>query len=134
MDNNCLCMIIFRKYGLRSTFFQFSLNFSTLLLIADKRSPLQCCSGWVDRGERSTLQKQYFEQRKRQQQHQQAARVEYFPDEEKICQEQNNNNQSLDVLSLLNLSTVTQGGSSGRPSGESYCNFNLLDSGVSSNG
>lgn len=51
-------------------------------------------------------QKQYFEQRKRQQQKQQTG-AESFADGTNFCTHQDNN-RSLDILSLLNLSTVVQ--------------------------
>ncbi|KAL6978989.1 hypothetical protein U1Q18_020654, partial [Sarracenia purpurea var. burkii] len=53
-------------------------------------------------------QKQYFEQRKRQQQQQQATGLETFSEGENMGSQMPNNNRSLDVLSLLNLSTVVQ--------------------------
>ncbi|XP_028056638.1 uncharacterized protein LOC114260669 isoform X14 [Camellia sinensis] len=52
-------------------------------------------------------QKQYFEQRKRQQQ-QQTTGLDSFSDGMNTCSQHQNNNRSLDILSLLNLSTVVQ--------------------------
>ncbi|KAA8543646.1 hypothetical protein F0562_021608 [Nyssa sinensis] len=52
-------------------------------------------------------QKQYFEQRKRQQQ-QQTTGVESYFDGMNTCSQHQTNNRSLDVLSLLNLSTNVQ--------------------------
>ncbi|CAL5388342.1 unnamed protein product [Camellia sinensis] len=50
---------------------------------------------------------QYFEQRKRQQQ-QQTTGLDSFSDGMNTCSQHQNNNRSLDILSLLNLSTVVQ--------------------------
>ncbi|KAA8527987.1 hypothetical protein F0562_035144 [Nyssa sinensis] len=52
-------------------------------------------------------QKQYFEQRKRQQQ-QQTTGLESYSDGMNTCSQHQTNNRSLDVLSLLNLSTNVQ--------------------------
>ncbi|KAL2486224.1 hypothetical protein Adt_30980 [Abeliophyllum distichum] len=52
-------------------------------------------------------QKQYFEQRKRQQQ-QQAAGLENHADGRHSCSQHHGNERSLDILSFMNLSTVTQ--------------------------
>ncbi|KAL2508215.1 uncharacterized protein Fot_31862 [Forsythia ovata] len=54
-----------------------------------------------------TVQKQYFEQRKRQQQ-QQAAGSENHADGRHSCSQHHGNERSLDILSFMNLSTVTQ--------------------------
>ncbi|KAH7864793.1 hypothetical protein Vadar_033924 [Vaccinium darrowii] len=53
-------------------------------------------------------QRQYFEQRKRQQQLQQATGLETFSDGVNMSSQYLDNNRSLDILSLLNLSTVVQ--------------------------
>ncbi|XP_059291476.1 uncharacterized protein LOC132044956 [Lycium ferocissimum] len=60
----------------------------------------------VDTSRRSTQkrQKQYFEQRKRQEQQKKDARESFF-DEKSPCNQQEKNNRSLDILSLLNIST-----------------------------
>ncbi|KAK4419812.1 hypothetical protein Salat_2394100 [Sesamum alatum] len=52
-------------------------------------------------------QKQYFEQRKRQQQHQPAG-LESYADGKRSCTLHSDNNRSLDILSLVNVSTVAQ--------------------------
>ncbi|KAM6597597.1 hypothetical protein CsatA_008121 [Cannabis sativa] len=66
---------------------------------------LECCNGWEDRGGKSLLQKQYFEQRKRQQQCQpQTERCETYADEMDISRQQQKEHRSLDILSILNLS------------------------------
>ncbi|KAL0389139.1 UNVERIFIED_CONTAM: hypothetical protein Scaly_0271000 [Sesamum calycinum] len=51
-------------------------------------------------------QKQYFEQRKRQQQ--QPAGLESYADGKRSCTLHSENNRSLDILSLVNVSTVSQ--------------------------
>ncbi|XP_052186594.1 uncharacterized protein LOC127797600 isoform X3 [Diospyros lotus] len=53
-------------------------------------------------------QKKYFEQRKRQEEHQQTTGVENFSDGMTTSSQHQNNTRSLDILSLLNLSTVVQ--------------------------
>lgn len=63
-------------------------------------------------------QKQYFEQRKRQQQQQQTAESESYGDGTSTCSQHQNEQRSLDVLSLLNWSTVSQECRSACPSGE----------------
>nr|XP_033511964.1 uncharacterized protein LOC104096065 isoform X2 [Nicotiana tomentosiformis] len=64
----------------------------------------QCYNGCVGQGGKSILQQQYFEQRKRQEQQKKDARESFF--EEKIrCNQQEKSSRSLDIRSLLNLST-----------------------------
>ncbi|XP_015158435.1 uncharacterized protein [Solanum tuberosum] len=60
----------------------------------------------VDTSRRSTQkrQKQYFEQRKWQEQQKKNARESFF-DEKSPCNQQEKNSRSLDILSLLNVST-----------------------------
>ncbi|KAK4731150.1 hypothetical protein R3W88_024138 [Solanum pinnatisectum] len=60
----------------------------------------------VDTSRRSTQkrQKQYFEQRKWQEQQKKKARESFF-DEKSPCNQQEKNSRSLDILSLLNVST-----------------------------
>lgn len=60
----------------------------------------------VDTSRRSTQkrQKQYFEQRKWQEQQNKNARESFF-DEKSSCNQQEKNSRSLDILSLLNVST-----------------------------
>ncbi|XP_060216914.1 uncharacterized protein LOC132644334 isoform X3 [Lycium barbarum] len=60
----------------------------------------------VDTSRRSTQkrQKQYFEQRKRQEQQKKDARESFF-EEKSPCNQQEKNSRSLDILSLLNIST-----------------------------
>ncbi|KAI3450230.1 hypothetical protein Pfo_006895 [Paulownia fortunei] len=53
-------------------------------------------------------QKQYFEQRKRQQQQLQTAGLESYADGKRSCTLHCENNRSLDILSLVNVSTVAQ--------------------------
>ncbi|XP_042754211.1 uncharacterized protein LOC111876526 isoform X3 [Lactuca sativa] len=55
-----------------------------------------------------TRQKQYFEQRKRQQQQQNSNGLESYSDKKAPCTQCPENNRSLDILSLLNLSTNGQ--------------------------
>ncbi|KAL8261915.1 hypothetical protein R6Q59_025964 [Mikania micrantha] len=66
----------------------------------------RCCNGWEDQGEKSQLQKQYFEQRKRQQQQQEhnSSGLQNSTDKKVPYSQCHENNRSLDVLSLLNLS------------------------------
>ena len=66
-------------------------------------------------------QKQYFEQRKQQQQ-QQTAGSESYADGMNACGEHHKEQRSLDILSLLNLSTVSQECYSASPSGK-YINI-----------
>ncbi|MCE2055485.1 hypothetical protein HAX54_042726 [Datura stramonium] len=60
----------------------------------------------VDTSRRSTQkrQKQYFEQRKWKEQQKKDARESFF-EEKSLCNQQEKNSRSLDILSLLNLST-----------------------------
>uniref|UniRef100_A0A803PVQ5 Uncharacterized protein n=1 Tax=Cannabis sativa TaxID=3483 RepID=A0A803PVQ5_CANSA len=79
---------------------------------------LECCNGWEDRGGKSLLQKQYFEQRKRQQQCQpQTERCETYADEMDISGQQQKEHRSLDILSILNLSENAKERKSGCLSG-----------------
>ncbi|KAK9279014.1 hypothetical protein L1049_012689 [Liquidambar formosana] len=63
-------------------------------------------------------QKQYFEQRKRQQQQQQTSGLESYADGMNICDKHHKEHRSLDILSLLNLSTIAQACKSTCPDGK----------------
>lgn len=71
-------------------------------------------SWWVVQSDR---QKQYFEQRKRQLE-QQTARQENYSDTTNTCTQPPINSQSLDILSLLDLSTISQEHRSNCPRGK----------------
>ncbi|KAL2508151.1 uncharacterized protein Fot_31798 [Forsythia ovata] len=105
INGNIPCLPKLKNYELEDVSEKFEQTHNLYIETVSKTSYLtQCYNGWVDQGGK---QKQYFEQRKRQQQ-QQAAGSENHADGRHSCSQHHGNERSLDILSFMNLSTVTQ--------------------------